>query len=99
MYKSIQKIKPDLVLVQVRPDLLLSDFDLVPKKKGVFSDRQYFKQLLRSPFEVMPSFQMREYVSKKIRGRVTLRDIPSHYLSEYSSKLELSKQYHSFISK
>lgn len=75
MYKTIQKIKPDLVLVQLRPDLLLSDFNLLPKRNNVFSDRLYWKQLLRSPFEVMPSSDMRDYIVKKLKGRITMKNI------------------------
>ena len=88
LYKSIQKIKPDLILAQVRPDSLLDDFNLLPKKNGVFSDSTYFNQILRSPFEVMPSTAMREEIVSKLKGRVTLKEISERYLPEYKQRLK-----------
>jgi hypothetical protein len=39
----------------VRPDFILNGFVLNKKKNDIFSDSLYFKQILRTGFDIMPS--------------------------------------------
>ena len=98
LYKSIQKIKPDLVIAQIRPDFMLNNFESIPKKDDVFSNSLYFKQISRSPFEAMPSALLREEVTRRLKGKVTLKEIPLEHREVYNKSLAESQSYNNFIS-
>lgn len=41
LYHLMQEVNPDLIFVQTRPEKYLKKFEALPKKEGVFSDREY----------------------------------------------------------
>lgn len=55
LYKLLQKEEPDLVMMQLRPDKLLTGFQLIKKKGDAFSDSLYWKQICRKGYDSMPS--------------------------------------------
>ena len=64
MYKAMTVAKPDLVMVQVSPDLLLDNFEQYPEKHTsedgwVFDEQAYLKQLVRNGTDVYPSLKMK----------------------------------------
>jgi hypothetical protein len=42
-------------MMQLRPDRLLSDFQLIRKKGDTFSDSLYWQQICRKGYDSMPS--------------------------------------------
>jgi hypothetical protein len=42
-------VKPDILLIQARPDAYLKNFKLIPKKDSVFSDKLYLDQITVGP--------------------------------------------------
>jgi hypothetical protein len=43
-------------MMQLHPDRILADFQLIKKgKTNIFSNTQYWKQICRKGFDVMPS--------------------------------------------
>jgi len=46
VYDVCQKFNPDLVIVQGKPEYYLPNFELLPKRKDIFSDQLYLKQLI-----------------------------------------------------
>lgn len=72
LYKLLQKEAPDLLMVQVRPDRVLSDFHLIRKKGDTFSDSLYWQQICRKGYDGMPSDELREKVATTLK-RASIR--------------------------
>ena len=69
IFKILNYSKPDLVLLQVKPDQVMKKFKILLKKEknNKFSSLKYFSQCLRRPEEVMPDDEYRQKVSKHLQ--------------------------------
>lgn len=66
LYKALNVFKPDALLVQMRPDLLLDNFKLESLRSGpdnVLDETRYLKQLQREGHELYPT---EEYTGKVV---------------------------------
>lgn len=70
LYKVLQKESPDLLMLQVRPDRVLSGFQLISKKGDTFSDSTYWQQICRAGSDCMPSHEMREKVATTLKRSI-----------------------------
>lgn len=93
MFKLLQKDHPDLIMAQVRPDKLLTNFKLLKKSKkdDIFSDKEYWKQICRTAFETMPSHKLRTRVGNILnKSNIRVRDLLAEYKEEYDTKVKAS---------
>ena len=67
VYKALNLVKPDIILLQLRPDQVLSNFktDLLKQdinKDWVLNEKLYFQQIVRDPIDIYPNFVMRKII-------------------------------------
>lgn len=91
LYSILAVTKPDLILMQLRPDSLLKNFVIKDPSEEKFDEDKYFEQLVRKPWDVMPNGQLRAEMKESIGqlgGRVTPRSgLSNEYLTEYARAL------------
>ena len=49
IYEVSQQFNPDLVIIQGRPEYYIPSFELLPRRKDIFSDELYLRQLIMEP--------------------------------------------------
>jgi len=69
IYQILSYSKPDVVLLQVKPDQILENFKILLKKEKnqKFSSTKFFSQCLRPAEEIMPSNEYREKISTNLQ--------------------------------
>ena len=71
LYKAMNVVRPDAVLVQMSPDLLLDEFQVWPEvnEEGIwnFSQDKYLKQLARPGYELYPSLKSKMKMHRILR--------------------------------
>lgn len=80
--------KPDVVLLQVKPDQILKNFKLLLKseKTQQFSNSKYFSQCIRKPEEIMPSVQhCKRVMSHLEKNRIYVSKHPKTFENLYKS--------------
>lgn len=67
IYKILSASKPDIVYLQIRPEIFLTNFRINPKENGKFKKLTYFKQLVRSGREVMPNLNYYKKIENELK--------------------------------
>lgn len=92
IYQILSFSKPDIVLLQVKPDQIINNFKILLKKEKThkFSSVKYFSQCFRTPFEIMPNNEYRQKIVKHLEeNKIYISDKPSNN----SEKEKIFKQY------
>lgn len=64
LYKSLNLVKPDVVVLQVRPDLVLeNDFKYVG---GAIDEAKYLSQITRPGIDLYPNSKLVTYIQKQL---------------------------------
>jgi hypothetical protein len=77
-------------MAQVRPDKMLPHFRLITKSKkdDTFSDREYWKQICRTGFEVMPSNKYRSLIESALKkSKIGTKELAEDYKAQYKAKI------------
>ena len=99
LYKSLNVIKPDLVMMQVRPDLVLDKFKNYEDEVLIENrDQNYAQQITRQGFELYTNTKLVRYINKELkRGGVILPKSPMGQTEEaYENKVSQVKLYEDF---
>lgn len=67
IYKILSATKPDIVYLQIRPEVFLTNFRINPKEGGKFQKLTYLKQLVRSGREVMPNLKYYKKIENELK--------------------------------
>jgi hypothetical protein len=83
IYKILTACNPDIVYLQIRPELFLRNFRINPKIDEKFKKIAYFKQLVRMGREVMPSQKYYQKIENYLlkNNVFTTRDLDPKALS------------------
>ena len=86
IFQILNYSKPDLVLLQIKPDQIMNNFKILLKKEEnqKFSSAKYFSQCLRSADEIMPNNEYRQKVAKHLEENKI-------YISKNNSTIEEKK--------
>jgi hypothetical protein len=71
LYKLLNYVKPDIILIQQRPDRLLGGiFDSVANlNKSLIDENKYIEKLIREPWEIQTSLDNKESIKEKLRKK------------------------------
>ena len=88
VYQILNYSKPDVVLLQIKPDQLLDNFKILLKKEKnqKFSSSKYFSQCLRRPEEIMPSNEYRQKIAKTLENNKIYLEYNKEAFSEKNYK-------------
>ncbi|CDW83262.1 UNKNOWN [Stylonychia lemnae] len=106
IYKSLNVFKPDLVLLQLRPDDVLNQFstDLVKVNSETnevqLDEEKYLSQIVREGWELYPNTKLIRYIQKDLKmDGMILSKIPiSQDERLYKSKLSAVKKFEDYSS-
>ena len=65
LYKSLNLVKPDVIVLQVRPDLVLeNDFKYLNEAASdvAYEEKNYLRQITRQGFELYPNTKLITYI-------------------------------------
>ena len=70
LYKALNTIRPDALLLQIAPDTILDNFTIENKRSGdeqVLDAESYVSQLRRQGYELHPSLHFKDEVEKLLK--------------------------------
>lgn len=87
LYQILNYSKPDILLLQIKPDQILKKLKIFVTKEGskkIFSNTRYFSQCLRKPEEIMPSPEYRSKIIKTLEeNKIYLSKEPKSSENQY----------------
>lgn len=85
LYKLLNIVKPDVILLQLRPDRILSNIN----KYYDAEDNEILEKLIREPSEIQPSLEVRDQVKRRLMDKGFLissqKGATNEELSKYKS--------------
>jgi hypothetical protein len=101
LYKSLNLIKPDAIVLQVRPDIVLDNFknyDEFSSDSVVKNEDTYMKQITREGFELYPNTKLVKYITKNLKKQgVIISTAPfGKTEAEYKQRISQAKLYEDY---
>jgi len=95
LYKVLSLAKPDLVMVQHKPDRLIDDFKFDEKPKMQFDIDSYINQLVVNGHQIVTSYKQQKLVSRHLSrsGIFVKARYPDETELEYAERIEEMKEY------